>query len=47
DWRSELIKALAKRQNADGSWINPADRFLEGDANLVTAYALLALSYTK
>lgn len=47
DWRSELIKALASRQNADGSWINPADRFLEGDANLVTAYALLALSYTK
>lgn len=47
NWRSELVDALAKRQNADGSWVNSADRFLEGDPNLVTAYALLALSYAK
>ena len=47
DWRADLVSALAKRQNPDGSWVNPADRFMEGDANLVTAYALLALSYTR
>lgn len=47
DWRKELTEALGKRQAADGSWVNHADRFMEGDPNLVTAYALLALSYTR
>ena len=47
DWRAELIAALAQRQQPDGSWVNPADRFMEGDPNLVTAYALLALAYTR
>jgi squalene-hopene/tetraprenyl-beta-curcumene cyclase len=47
DWKAELVAALAKRQQRDGSWVNPADRFLEGDPNLVTAYALLALAYTR
>lgn len=47
DWRAELTAALAKRQNADGSWSNPADRFMEGDPNLVTAYGLLALAYAR
>jgi squalene-hopene/tetraprenyl-beta-curcumene cyclase len=47
DWRSELITALAKRQQADGSWVNSSDRFMEGDPSLVTAYALLALAYTR
>jgi squalene-hopene/tetraprenyl-beta-curcumene cyclase len=47
DWRADVTAALAKRQNADGSWVNPADRFLEGDPNLVTAYGLLALAYTR
>jgi squalene-hopene/tetraprenyl-beta-curcumene cyclase len=45
NWRAELVAALAKRQQPEGSWVNPADRFLEGDPNLVTAYALLALAY--
>ena len=40
DWRAELVSALAKRQQPEGSWVNPADRFMEGDPNLVTAYAL-------
>ena len=35
------------RQSPDGSWVNPADRFMEGDPNLVTAYALLALSHAR
>jgi squalene-hopene/tetraprenyl-beta-curcumene cyclase len=47
DWRLELVEALAKRQNPDGSWVNTADRFMEGDPNLVTAYGLLALAYTR
>ncbi len=47
DWRTELVSALAKRQQADGSWVNSADRFMEGDPNLVTAYALLALAYAR
>jgi squalene-hopene/tetraprenyl-beta-curcumene cyclase len=47
DWRADVTAALAKRQNRDGSWVNPADRFLEGDPNLVTAYGLLALAYAR
>jgi squalene-hopene/tetraprenyl-beta-curcumene cyclase len=47
DWRGELAAELASRQNADGSWVNTNNRFLESDANLVTAFALLALSHAK
>jgi squalene-hopene/tetraprenyl-beta-curcumene cyclase len=47
NWKLELVAALAKRQAADGSWVNPADRFMEGDPNLVTSYGLLALTYAK
>jgi squalene-hopene/tetraprenyl-beta-curcumene cyclase len=46
-WKVELTGALAKRQADDGSWVNPADRFMEGDPNLVTAYGLLALAYSN
>lgn len=47
DWRADLTEALSKRQADDGSWVNKADRFMEGDPNLVTAYALLALSHAR
>lgn len=48
NWRAELIRELASRQQTNGSWINEqSDRWLEGDANLVTAYALLALHYCR
>ena len=49
DWRKDLVNALAERQKADGSWTNGENskRWYEGDPNLVTAYSLLALSYTK
>jgi squalene-hopene/tetraprenyl-beta-curcumene cyclase len=47
DWRADVRAALARRQNADGSWVNPADRFMEGDPNLVTSYGLLALAYAR
>jgi squalene-hopene/tetraprenyl-beta-curcumene cyclase len=43
DWRCELIAAIAGEQRADGSWVNAQDRWMEGDADLVTAYAVLAL----
>ena len=46
-WRADLVAALAKRQNPDGSWVNPADRFLEGDPKLVTSYGLLALFHAR
>lgn len=47
DWRAELVAELARRQNADGSWVNTNSRWLEGDPNLVTGYALLALAYCR
>ncbi|GIW85850.1 MAG: hypothetical protein KatS3mg108_0174 [Isosphaeraceae bacterium] len=47
DWRADLVGALAKRQRDDGGWVNPADRFMEGDPNLVTGFALIALSYAR
>jgi squalene-hopene/tetraprenyl-beta-curcumene cyclase len=47
DWRGDLVTALAQRQQPDGSWVNRNARWLEGDPNLVTGYALLALSYCR
>jgi squalene-hopene/tetraprenyl-beta-curcumene cyclase len=47
DWRAELVAGLAARQQPDGSWVNENARWLEGNPNLVTGYALLALSYAK
>ncbi len=47
DWRAELVEALAKRQKPDGSWINDKEQWMEGDPNLVTGYALMALSNCK
>ena len=46
-WRSELLKELVSRQRADGAWVNDNKRWMEGDANLVTGYALLAIKYCK
>jgi len=46
-WRTELVDALATRQDPSGSWVNKADNFMEGDPNLVTSYALLALAYAR
>ena len=47
DWRRELTEELARRQKENGSWVNTNDRWMEGDANLATAFGLLALSYCK
>ena len=46
-WRTELIRELAGRQREDGSRVNKHDRWMEGDANLATGFALLALSYCR
>ena len=45
DWRKELTAALAKRQKENGSWVNAADRWMEGDPSLATAYGLMALKF--
>jgi squalene-hopene/tetraprenyl-beta-curcumene cyclase len=47
NWRAELVAALAKRQQPNGAWVNPDDRFMEGDPNIVTSFALLALASTR
>jgi squalene-hopene/tetraprenyl-beta-curcumene cyclase len=47
DWRADLVAALGKRQAANGSWVNGTSGFMEGDANLVTAYGLLALAHAR
>jgi squalene-hopene/tetraprenyl-beta-curcumene cyclase len=47
DWRKDITEALAKRQRPDGSFTNTTDRWMEGDPNLVTGYALMALSYCR
>lgn len=44
DWKAELAAALAKRQDPSGAWANKDDRFMEGDPNIVTSYALMALA---
>ena len=43
DWRAALTAALVERQRADGTWSNEADRWMEGDPNLATVFAVLAL----
>jgi squalene-hopene/tetraprenyl-beta-curcumene cyclase len=46
-WRVDLFRALKSRQQADGFWVNDQDKFMEGDKNLCTAFALLSLSYCR
>ena len=45
DWANDLIAKLVVTQNADGSWLNTASRWMENDPNLVTAYSLIALQH--
>jgi squalene-hopene/tetraprenyl-beta-curcumene cyclase len=47
DWRKDITNALAKRQQPDGSFANSTQNWMEADPNLVTGYALMALSYCK
>ena len=48
NWKRELAATLIASQQSDGSWVNDgSDRWMEGNRNLVTAYALLALKYCR
>lgn len=47
DWRRELFEELAGRQQENGSWVNKNRQWMEGDPNLATGFALLALSYCR
>ncbi len=40
-------RKLVGRQRENGSWLNENNRWMEGDPALVTAYALLTLSYCR
>lgn len=44
DWRNELANKVLKTQREDGSWLNANARWMEGDSELVTSYALLTLA---
>jgi squalene-hopene/tetraprenyl-beta-curcumene cyclase len=46
NWRADLVAALAKRQQPNGSFVND-QHWMESDSNLVTGYALMALSYCQ
>ncbi|WP_018968612.1 prenyltransferase/squalene oxidase repeat-containing protein [Rubritalea marina] len=43
DWRKELAGHLLGLQKPDGSWINENSRWWENEAELTTAYVILAL----
>lgn len=47
DWRADLIRALAKEQNEDGSFRNPANLMKEDDPLIATALAIKALAATR
>jgi squalene-hopene/tetraprenyl-beta-curcumene cyclase len=47
DWRVEMTRALTNRQKPDGSWSGDIATWMETNADLCTAYALIALSHTK
>jgi len=47
DWKAELVQAVARRQKADGSWVNEADRWFEGYPPVPTSYALIALAQCR
>lgn len=42
-WRKDLCEKLVALQRDDGSWVNSEDRWYEGNPQLVTAYAVLAM----
>lgn len=43
DWRKDLGRVMLSNQREDGSWVNGNSRWWEGDAVLVTSYAVLTL----
>jgi hypothetical protein len=45
NWANDLVDALAKHQQPDGSFKPVDDRWMESDPVLVTAYSLIALQH--
>jgi len=43
NWAQELSAQIISLQKDDGSWVNPTDRWWEGDPTLVTAYTISSL----
>ncbi|MBM3239563.1 terpene cyclase/mutase family protein [Candidatus Poribacteria bacterium] len=43
NWYEELARKLISLQKPEGYWVNEADRWMEADPVVVTAYAILAL----
>lgn len=43
NWRQELSEKLISLQQKDGSWVNPAGRFMESAPELSTPFAMIAL----
>ncbi|HEY2250213.1 MAG TPA: prenyltransferase/squalene oxidase repeat-containing protein [Planctomycetaceae bacterium] len=44
DWRTELTNHLLSLQKENGGWVNSEKKWMEGDPNMATAYALLTLA---
>lgn len=44
-WGDDLASAFIKRQQKDGSFVNPVDRWWERDPTLVTAYVINSYNY--
>ena len=44
DWRADLSTKIVNLQKDDGSWTNPADRWMEGDPTLVCGFAVTVLN---
>lgn len=44
-WKKELGEHLLSLQSETGGWLNKEPRWMEGDANMATAYALMTLVY--
>jgi squalene-hopene/tetraprenyl-beta-curcumene cyclase len=44
NWRIELSNKVLELQKPNGSWVNAADRWYEGNPDIVTAYCLVTLS---
>ncbi len=43
NWRQDLIEELLGRQRQDGTWMNPADRWYEGNPHYITGLTIMAL----
>jgi squalene-hopene/tetraprenyl-beta-curcumene cyclase len=43
NWRADLCRKLLAEQKPDGTWVNTADRWMEGNPDLVSAYSILAM----